>query len=275
MAEPITPEESRQKGLSTSIVQFLEHYPLYRSLENPRNAVDLYGVPPRLTFACHCTEHPVTTWSGERCDSGPAGTGDVMLLRYSCTNCYKSKRVIILLIEQIKVGDKKTLDTRYTKIGEYPKLGVFIPKSAEKYCERRDIELLRKAVQSRNANHGIAALTYLRRVVENILEDVRVQALKDNPQNAVVLNGIPKLRSFDERFAAIKPYLNEVLKASDPNPLKLIYDSASNGIHGFDDSKCGEKFDPAIALLWHHFDELLLHEKKRQVSEHAKKLMHD
>ena len=123
-----------------------------------------------------------------------------------------------------------------------------------------------KALDCRNFGYGLAALAYLRRVVENRINDLLDligQAAKEQALSEEELQEIEKAKGkvrFEEKLDLAEKLIPSRLKPDGLNPIGNLYKLASGGIHQESEDKCIDIFDPARLAFEYLFSQLE-HEK--------------
>ena len=107
-----------------------------------------------------------------------------------------------------------------------------------------DVSLFEKGLQCEAAGQGIGAFTYYRRVLDNqrikILDALRQAAekLQADPELAKELEAAKSERQFTKAVEAIKKGLPPSLYIDGHNPLTLLHDAVSEGLHAESDESC-------------------------------------
>ena len=150
------------------------------------------------------------------------------------------------------------------KCGQYPEIEMMIDPDLEKSLPSDDLSLLKKAVRARSFNFGLAAVAYLRRVVENQIEPLIEKLLQNRKGNAdKVRAGVKKARAdrgFRKRLEIAGGILPDYLKPQGQNPLVHLYRFSSKGLHNLSEDDCLDVFDESMVV----FSELQRHEKEVQ-----------
>ncbi|MFC1731295.1 hypothetical protein ACFL6I_13285 [candidate division KSB1 bacterium] len=167
-----------------------------------------------------------------------------LFLKYFCKNCprrIKSDKMYFLLISPN--GFKKP--ALITKVGEYPEyLTEKIPNNTLKFLDDAKPIFL-KGKQCENHGLGLGAISYYRRAIEN-KKDQLIDKLIDLYNEVDDKDTITELKKAkgDKRFTkAIEPLIKlipETLYIRSDNPLGLLHDLFSTGIHKESDEKCME-----------------------------------
>ena len=131
------------------------------------------------------------------------------------------------------------------------------------YLDKDDLAFYRNALRMRNHNLGIAAVAYLRRVVENKINDVLdvlAEAAQEHDFAAEELKKIKEAKSsyrFDDKieYAAklLPPHLRPKGK---PNPIDVLHGLASEGLHSKSEEECIDIFDKVRKVFEYVFGNL-------------------
>jgi hypothetical protein len=152
----------------------------------------------------------------------------------------------------------------FLKVGQYPPLEETIAPELEKRLavNSDDLQFYRKALRCRNFNFGLAALSYLRRVVENRMNDLLdlIAELSESygfAQNELEgLDQVKKSRIFDDKVTFAAKILPPNLRPNGENPVDLLHDLASEGIHRLPEDECIDVFDTSRVVFEYLFREL-------------------
>ena len=165
---------------------------------------------------------------------------DTRFITYRCKNCErKTKEYAITLWYKDKISGKGL------KFGERPQFG---PNISSKVIALigPDREYFLSGWRAENQGMGIGAFAYYRRVVENqktrIFNEVIKVAQKINAPAETVANlqFANKETQFTKAVEAIKVGLPEILLIDGRNPLTLLHNALSEGIHDLNDAECLE-----------------------------------
>lgn len=152
-------------------------------------------------------------------------------------------------------------ESRFFKVGQYPPLEIQPPPRLAKKLSLTDADLYRKALTSRNNAYGIGSLAYLRRVVENKMNDLLDlirQAAEETGANDELkrIEEVKKSWRFDDKITYASKILPKHLKPHGVNPLDALHDLASEGIHHRSENECLDIFDKCKAAFEYVFREL-------------------
>lgn len=159
-------------------------------------------------------------------------------VHYKCNNCGKRFKTYSLWMTR----DENPPTGSAMKYGEHPPFGPPIPPDVEKMLGD-DAPLFRKAIDAESKGLGIGAFAYYRRIVENqrtrIFEQVikvaeRLQAL---PEIIDQLKTAQNERQFTRSVDAIKPGPLTAIYIDGHNPLTLLHDAISEGLHAQSDAE--------------------------------------
>lgn len=141
------------------------------------------------------------------------------------------------------------------KTGQYPPFSIEPNREIAKFITQEDNEYYKKALMNLSASYGIGAFAYFRRIAENQIKHI-CQSLSeiDFPGASGIKQALEKYEANHQMSNLIEEvfqYLPESLKQLGNNPLQLLYDQLSGGIHEFTDDECFEKAKSIDILLNH------------------------
>jgi hypothetical protein len=150
-------------------------------------------------------------------------------LTYSCRNCGNYSKTF-----SVAVRSKGNLICDGYKFGELPSFGPPIPARVLRLIGRR----------CENQGLGIGAVTYYRRVVENqwsrlVDEIIKVAQATGAPQATIdVLSASRDQHQFTKGVKDLKPGVPPSLMINGHNPLLLLHNALSQGVHNLQDVEC-------------------------------------
>jgi hypothetical protein len=127
------------------------------------------------------------------------------------------------------------------KVGQYPEPSVVLPKDLEKNLGEDAAQFYRRALVCRNNGFGLAAATYIRRVIEdktNELIELAAEVAESHQLDAATIAAIRKAGDstiytrFEEKLQYASMVFPETLLVGTYNPLATLYNLVSKGIHG-------------------------------------------
>lgn len=219
----------------------LQTWPLYRVFQY--TGADSVTTVPRLLglFCNNCKKD--TFWETETY-SGETNRSGFTSKTFKCRNCGRRH------VTYYFYWKKEAQHTEFFKVGQYPELEERISHTLEAALTPEDLKLYKNALRLRNFNLGIAAVAYMRRVVENRMNDL----LKVLHEAARIHNAPPELLARHEEVAKEKRFSVKVDYAGDllpknlrpdghPNPMSVLHELASEGLHAKSDEECVDIFD--------------------------------
>jgi len=164
-----------------------------------------------------------------------------LVMDYSCRHCGKSQKTFALLVQTCYKGGYADI----LKLGEWPPFGPHThPRLISLIGPDRELFLMGKRAE--NNGLGLGAFTYYRRVVENqkdrLIDAVKEVAAKVNCPNEIIarLEEAKKQPQFSAAVEAIQDGIPQVLLINGHNPIKLLHNALSRGIHSESDAECLE-----------------------------------
>lgn len=170
---------------------------------------------------------------------GPSGANE--FIRYECRNCGQTFKVFAIYWRSTKeLGVWEII-----KYGERPAFGPSTPtRLVTLLGDERDYFLKGRRCESQAL--GIAAFAYYRRVVENrkttLIGEIAKVATKLGGRGDLLaeLEAAKQETRFESAVAAIKHGLPEQLLVGGHNPLTLLHNALSQGLHNGSDDECLE-----------------------------------
>jgi hypothetical protein len=170
-----------------------------------------------------------------------AGQSEERFVYYLCRNCGKSQKSFGIFWHLSR--DQKT--GTIFKYGEVPQFGPPNPARLISLL-RENKELYLKGRRAENQSMGIAAYAYYRRIIEaqkSQIFDAIIgvcKAYSAKPEIIADLEAAKAERQFVKAIEAVKHGLPEVLFVDGQNPLALLHDALSEGLHVQSDEECLE-----------------------------------
>jgi hypothetical protein len=124
--------------------------------------------------------------------------------------------------------------------------------------------LYKKALISSNYNHGLGAVAYFRRVLENkvnLILDLIAEGLETSREQTDDLAHLEEIKNshrVEEKIEFASRILPAHLKPGGHNPLDKLYAAASAGLHGESDDECLTIFNEARFVFEYLFKNLTL-----------------
>jgi hypothetical protein len=168
---------------------------------------------------------------------------------YHCRNCGRTSKTYA-----VSFNEEASKLLAY-KFGEHPAFSPALPSRVRKLVES-DAELFRKAWNAEKLGFGIAAVTYYRRVIEKHKQqifDKIIEVAKNENFDPAKIQELEKARndnSFSRSLEAVKDAIPPSLKIMGiHNPLSILHDSLSDGVHNLSDEECLEMAQKARTAL--------------------------
>lgn len=233
------------------VVQLLEEQPLYTRLKLPSATFRALITPKKLELDCPvcATKRPFRETGPQR---GPGlgsaqtpVTSKIVPYEYECTGCEKATATFFVEVHIDSLDDTGN-NNWMRKVGQSPPWSIAVPADLEKELGPEATELYKRALACLSHSYGLGACTYLRRVLENhinpllqLIHDVRKQngATETELQE---LTEAMKAKRFDTKTEIAYRFAPASLVVDGMNPLKLIHDQLSIGVHALDEQGCTE-----------------------------------
>lgn len=176
---------------------------------------------------------------------------------YKCRNCGQTT------VNYCFIWQERNSNNIFIKVGQYPELEERVPDTLKQALDDDDLKLYKNALRMRNFNLGVAAVAYMRRVVENRMNDM-LEILHD----AAITHDAPgelisrhRETKEDRRFSVKVDYAGDLLPASlrpsgKPNPMAVLHELASDGLHAKSDEECVDIFDACRRTFEYVFGKL-------------------
>jgi hypothetical protein len=195
---------------------------------------------PKISIYCETCEGPRVFQPRANKYARVDGTMD-LFLSYVCRNCGKQLKHFSI----VATAKGENEDAVVMKLGELPPFGPHTPPRMLRFIQP-DIDLFLKGRRAESQGMGIGAFAYYRRVVENqknrvIDEIIKVSTrLRAEPGFIASLEAAKKEIQFSGTIEKIKDGLPETLKIEGHNPLTLLHNALSIGIHSSSEEECLE-----------------------------------
>jgi hypothetical protein len=167
----------------------------------------------------------------------PKLKSDIYSFYFTCDGCSLSKYTFFVEVD--------VEEERVRKVGQKPAWSINLDRDLEKFLED-DADFLKKALICESQGYGIAAFSYYRRILENSIGKI-LQGLRSMLElNNAPLEEIKKIDNalkgivMDERIKIAKDAVPSHLRPNQMNPLAIIYDTLSAGIHRLSEEQCLE-----------------------------------
>jgi hypothetical protein len=216
--------------------------PLLATKHKDRYNNDLWAIPtPRLELHCERDDGP-RRFDPKRdtITLNTQGLWNHEFLHYTCRDCAQQNKTFAVLLTRPS-GDSEDLEV--IKLGEYPPFSAPISNRIAKLLDKADLEMYRKGTRSEAQGLGIGAATYFRRIVESqwqlLITEIRQAAEQLGVQDLTVFDKALTETQFSSAVDLLKGALPpKLLILGGENPLTLLYQPLSLGLHGLTDEQC-------------------------------------
>jgi hypothetical protein len=160
------------------------------------------------------------------------------ILVYRCKNCGSETKTFAIQSSESEDGRVSII-----KIGEWPPFGPKLPSKLVTLL-RDDKDLFIKGRRAENQGLGIGAFAYYRRVVENqkdkLIDQIVHVAKQIGGMDEVIseLSQAKQERQFSKAVEKIKHVIPQSLLIKSHNPLLLLHNALSEGLHAETDEDC-------------------------------------
>lgn len=242
--------------LWAKLEEILQSWPLYRSFTY-EGAPNIGSLPNRISLHCdNCGKEQLWENLDSRTDFPDImHNGFLPARRYACKNC--EQEIVRYFVYWSKEKDGPAI---VFKTGQHPPLEERIPKELK--LEGEDLDFYQKGLRCRNFNYGLAGVAYLRRVIENrmneMLDLIAQEARTANfaEQDLKKLEQIKTGKPFSDKVDYAAGILPPHLRPGDHNPIERLHDITSDGVHAKSDEECIEIFDKSRFVFEYTFKKL-------------------
>lgn len=290
------------KKFKIEISNFLENWPLYKQFALPHiDNVNLFFLQG-MTFKYLCQEenamhtfelsiYPETTLRSFAEDATFAGLRNFKFTHASprldtvvhfigkCSSC-KNYHVDFLMMLELDgpIPQSNALDKDgkvamhpnffLKKIGQFPPFEITPEKDVLDYLAPEDGRFYKKGLICYSQGYGIGAFAYYRRIIENEIRRMANDLSDLNYEGAILIKEALKKYDRDHQMTNLIAALNGNLPTSfnslGDNPIKLLYEQLSGGLHEFSEQECLEKSHSIDIVL--KFIIKKINEEKYQIS---------
>jgi hypothetical protein len=255
--------------------EFITDWPLYTPFESTD-----YRPPDRISFHCagrDCNKETTWTLGGKTHET--KAQPYFWHVHYQCTLCQKRHFVVCYIQHGYKTkqvmgpsGEYQSgYYTQVLKLGQYPALSIDIPKALQNNLGAGAASLYKKALICRNEGFGLAAVTYIRRVVEDKTDELIEVVSQLAESHKVDSEVIKKIRAakterttYDNKLKIAATVLPASLVVDGVNPLGELYSLVSAGVHDLTEEECIAVADETKGVFEFTFTKLRAETKERQ-----------
>jgi hypothetical protein len=254
--------------LAEKLKTALESWPLYRTLHY-HGAKEYTDLPANIWLFCAKCGN-VQRWGRETMRKDTRGISHRIKQRvgfadavYHCRNCPSDPPFVRYNLYWSQKDEPDDAIGEFMKVGQWPPLEERVPDTLKKVLDKEDLVFYKNSIRMRNHNLGIAAVAYLRRVVENRINDVLDVLAEAAQEHSFAAEELKKIKDakrsfrFDDKidYAAklLPPYL---LPEGKPNPIDVLHDLTSDGLHSKSEEECIDVFDKVRKVFEYVFGNL-------------------
>lgn len=216
--------------------EFLENYSLFRKMKI--NLPDYFHNLEKPTINMKCLKcELIQTFKMEKSyfrQSHINIAGVKKSIIYTCQSCNMFTREF-----QVYFSSEKDYVYKY---GQYPEWEIKIEKNLEKNLGKYSSNF-RKGLVCESQGYGIGAFSYYRRIVEDIIDELldSIKDLIDEKEKEIYVKALEKTKETtitQEKIKLVKHLLPSNLKIKGVNPLGLLHEQLSLGLHKKTDETC-------------------------------------
>ena len=243
------------KRVEDVVGDFIANAALYQRLDLKAYAKDaetsgpsLYVITPILRYCSHEKCKVERPFRQEVYQSGfrnePGGIrydGNIATIVYRCTHCDSPFWC------SIEISDEEWM----RKVGQLPPYDISIAPDLQNALGE-DATLYKRAQICMSQSFGIAACSYLRRLLENQITPLLrlvYEARKEEGEDVGDLSEILDEKVAENKIRLANRVLPRSLEVPGDNPLELIYDKLSAGLHRQSEQECIEIATEASQVL--------------------------
>lgn len=226
--------------------EFFEEYPLYRKygIELPDDVQKVRAEAIRL-FCPVCRSENTFTGAlsfGGKHKNQPhptqikhyAVSGKIASANYTCASCNDYRQFFQIYFDEGLSYAMKT--------GQFPAWSVAIEKSLSTLLGEHTYNY-RKGLICEGQGYGIGAYAYYRRIVESIIDKLlsSIHDLLDENERSLYEKSLRDAQQgivAQEKIALVKDLIPKSLRPANVNPLSILHDTLSVGIHTLTDDEC-------------------------------------
>lgn len=149
--------------------------------------------------------------------------------------------------------DDSFINLNLRKIGQFPAFERIPESEVLNYLSDEDKENYKKALSNLSMSYGIGAFSYFRRIIENeiknLVKDISELDYEGSEKVKSAYIVYESNRQMSNLIDIINPYLPKSLKEDGDNPIKILYQQTSGGLHEFSEAECLEKARHVDQLL--------------------------
>lgn len=263
------------------VTEFLEQAPLYRKIHI--KYPDRWNEIPKPSVHMHCekcrsdqTFQMINKYNWEGYEHGECPLEFEAMCLYKCAAC-GNERTFLLHFEatwdQISYQELVV-----TKAGQYPPWTISIDKDLARVLEEYE-DTYKKGLICESQGYGIGAYAYYRRIIEDIIDkllDLIPDLMSENDKK-IYMKELEKTKSAvnaSDKIDLVKDLLPPSLRPGGKNPLSILHQTLSEGLHAKNDDECLEIAENIRLVLTYLVGQIMVaNESSNQFTEGMKKLL--
>ena len=255
----------------SSMREILENVPLYNKVR--LEISDSQDYPHPNVIKIHCpickSKSPFQDENQNRIDLPTGGSGSylgetkrmiedgtIYNFDYRCAGC--SQQIFKVWIQVFPSSGK------VQKVGQVPEWNINVDKQVSSYLGE-DLQLYKRAKTCLSQSYGLGACAYMRRILENQVNSIIDSIIKikkqdnDSEESIKELISIKKGKVLDTKLKLAYKFAPQSIIVEGHNPLKLMYELLSNGVHEKSEDDCTKTASQLLSIF-----EYVIVELKRQ-----------
>lgn len=174
-------------------------------------------------------------------------------LSSTCQICGLKMNLLLNLFSEDAYLDDTFINLHLRKFGQFPAFERNPENEVLNYLTEEDKDNYRKALSNLSVSYGIGAYAYFRRIIENeikrLVKDISELEYDNVDKVRIAWKEYETNRQMTNLIETINPFLPKSLKEIGDNPIKILYQQTSGGLHQFSESECLEKAKHVDKLL--------------------------
>jgi hypothetical protein len=229
--------------------EFFETWPLYKDFNYTAPTVfrELENIYGPINMECEKCGHQTFEKTAVQLDQAairnptgqsvqyPDPKGTTTVVYYTCASCKRFTYRFMFRISEYPYS--------VTKVGQYPPWSIEVSAPVKKALGRH-LPDYKKGLINESQGYGIGAFAYYRRIVEAIIDDllndigevIRTEINYDDYK--AKLATVRGSHSADAKIRVVKDLIPSILRPGHINPLGILHDALSQGIHSQSDEEC-------------------------------------
>lgn len=241
--------------------EFLEKYPLYKKFKTDwkfypncdhTHLKDNEVPKPAIHMYCSvCDSEQTFNMSNDFWENkfNPESIhGKVKEVRYVCSSCNSGLYVFLIYFGFDPKGLNEETEIYLQKVGQIPAWNIEMDKDLETILGE-NATYYKKGLICESQGYGIGAHAYYRRIVEDVIGELlesiseHISSKEELEKYNDAMESVRKTKVTQEKIEVVKDLLPNSLRPNSVNPLQVLYDELSEGIHYNSDEECLESAD--------------------------------